>query len=117
MNDITDVVGIALFAVRADRVILMAVARTIWNKIRPKSVNLIHIEPDEEDGGYIASWLTSPRCDSQGETVEEAMTHIVDAIAAYIRGFSDRASRQKFVADARAFECSDPKYVGVRSVQ
>ena len=44
---------------------------------------LVYIEPAEE-GGYIASCPTLPGCVTQGETVEEALAMIRDAISGYI---------------------------------
>ena len=44
---------------------------------------LVYIEPAEE-GGYIVSCPQLPGCVTQGETVEEAMAMIKDAIQGYI---------------------------------
>ncbi|MCS6918988.1 MAG: type II toxin-antitoxin system HicB family antitoxin [Fimbriimonadales bacterium] len=44
---------------------------------------LVYLEPDE-DGGYVVSVPSLPGCVSQGETVEEALEMIRDAIAGYI---------------------------------
>jgi len=41
---------------------------------------IVIIEPDEEDGGYIVHCPTLKGCWSQGETVDEALTNITDAI-------------------------------------
>ncbi|MBL7063823.1 MAG: type II toxin-antitoxin system HicB family antitoxin [Anaerolineae bacterium] len=41
---------------------------------------IVAIEPDEEDGGYVAHCPTLRGCWSQGETVDEALTNITDAI-------------------------------------
>jgi len=41
---------------------------------------IVIIEPDEEEGGYIVHCPTLKGCWSQGETVEEALTNITDAI-------------------------------------
>jgi predicted RNase H-like HicB family nuclease len=41
----------------------------------------IEVTPDEIDGGFIAECLELPGCMSQGETREEALRNIVDAIA------------------------------------
>ncbi len=43
---------------------------------------LIRVAPGE-DGYYVASCLSLPGCFSQGETVEEAIDNIVEAIHAY----------------------------------
>jgi predicted RNase H-like HicB family nuclease len=42
------------------------------------------IEPDLEDGGYIVHCPTLKGCWSQGETVEEALHNIVDAISGWL---------------------------------
>lgn len=41
------------------------------------------IEPDET-GGYVASCPSLPGCHSQGETLEEAIANIREAIGLYI---------------------------------
>jgi predicted RNase H-like HicB family nuclease len=42
--------------------------------------------PDHEDGGWIAEVPSLQGCLSQGETREEALTNIRDAIATWIAG-------------------------------
>ncbi len=42
--------------------------------------------PDHEDGGWIAEVPSLPGCLSQGETREEAIANIRDAIATWIDG-------------------------------
>ncbi|MGB2798449.1 MAG: type II toxin-antitoxin system HicB family antitoxin [Dehalococcoidia bacterium] len=44
---------------------------------------LVYLEPAEE-GGYIVSCPTLPGCVTQGETKEEALAMIKDAIEGYI---------------------------------
>jgi antitoxin HicB len=44
----------------------------------------IIIEPDE-DGKYVATCATLPGCISQGDTRQEALANIQDAIAGYLR--------------------------------
>lgn len=44
----------------------------------------VRLEEDELDGGWIAECLDFPGCMSQGETKEEALHNIVDAIGAVI---------------------------------
>jgi predicted RNase H-like HicB family nuclease len=39
------------------------------------------LTPDEEDGGYVATCPAIQGCVSEGETVEEALTNIREAIA------------------------------------
>ena len=44
---------------------------------------IVYLEPAEE-GGYIVSCPQFPGCVTQGETVEEALVMIKDAISGYI---------------------------------
>ncbi|MEN6518922.1 MAG: type II toxin-antitoxin system HicB family antitoxin [Methanospirillum sp.] len=50
------------------------------------------IEEDIEDGGYVVSCPALPGCHSQGETVEEALANIEDAIRGCIDALNDRAT-------------------------
>ena len=38
------------------------------------------LEPDEEAGGYVISCLALPGCYSQGDTIDEALENIKEAI-------------------------------------
>jgi len=49
------------------------------------------IEEDLEDGGYIAHCPALKGCWSQGDTVEEALGNIKEAIVAYLKTLNDRA--------------------------
>ena len=49
------------------------------------------IEPDREDGGYVASCPALPGCHSQGETVAEARRNIRDAIRLCLDVLNERA--------------------------
>jgi len=42
------------------------------------------LEPDPEDGGYVVYCPTLKGCWSQGDTVDEAMHNIVDAIGGWM---------------------------------
>ncbi|RMF78695.1 MAG: type II toxin-antitoxin system HicB family antitoxin [Planctomycetota bacterium] len=42
------------------------------------------IYPDREDGGWICEVPSLPGCVSQGETREEALENVRDAIAAWV---------------------------------
>lgn len=44
----------------------------------------IVIEEDLEDGGYVVSCPSLPGCHSQGDTVEEAIENIKEAIELYL---------------------------------
>jgi predicted RNase H-like HicB family nuclease len=50
----------------------------------------IIIKEDIEDGGFNVSCPALPGCHSQGETVEEAMRNIKDAIQGCISALNDR---------------------------
>ena len=47
------------------------------------------LEPDEEAGGYVVTCPTLPGCYSQGETVEEALTNIREAIEVCLEDMAD----------------------------
>ncbi len=49
------------------------------------------IEEDLEDGGYIAHCPALKGCWSQGDTVEEALGNIKEAIVGYLKTLNDRA--------------------------
>lgn len=40
----------------------------------------VFIEPDEEAGGYVVSCPSLPGCYSEGDTIEEALKNIEEAI-------------------------------------
>ena len=42
------------------------------------------LEPDFESGGYVVSCPSLPGCHSQGETENEALSNIREAIQAYL---------------------------------
>jgi predicted RNase H-like HicB family nuclease len=52
------------------------------------------VTPDSEDGGFIVSCPALPGCHSQGETIEEALENIRDAISGCVAVLNERA--QKF---------------------
>ena len=49
----------------------------------------IVIEPDLETGGYVVSCPTLKGCVSQGETEDEALENIKDAIRTYLESIED----------------------------
>ena len=49
----------------------------------------IILEEDEEAGGYIVSCSGLPGCVSQGETVEEALDNIKEAIKACLESLAE----------------------------
>ncbi|GBE18969.1 hypothetical protein BMS3Abin16_01581 [archaeon BMS3Abin16] len=49
------------------------------------------IKDDKEDGGYNVSCPAIPGCHSQGETVEEALENITEAIEGCLEVLNERA--------------------------
>ncbi|MHB1927494.1 MAG: type II toxin-antitoxin system HicB family antitoxin [Leptospirillum sp.] len=47
------------------------------------------LEKDEEEGGFVATCPILRGCVSQGETEEEALENIRDAISLYLAGIED----------------------------
>lgn len=62
------------------------------------------IKLDEEDGGYIVSCPALPGCHSQGETVEEALENIKDAISGCLKVLNDRAKVASKTEEIREVE-------------
>ncbi|WP_299440085.1 type II toxin-antitoxin system HicB family antitoxin [uncultured Rhodospira sp.] len=50
------------------------------------------IRPDPEDGGFVVSCPALPGCHSQGETVDEALANIREAIELCLEVLNDRAT-------------------------
>lgn len=60
------------------------------------------IEPDEEDGGYIAHCPALQGCWSQGETIDETIHNIADAISGWLAVHIERSlhlSRLQFKSE------------------
>ena len=55
--------------------------------------NLI-IREDPEDGGYVVSCPAIPGCHSQGETLEEGLENIKDAISGCIEVLNERVTQR-----------------------
>ncbi|AFS53113.1 type II toxin-antitoxin system HicB family antitoxin [Leptospirillum ferriphilum] len=47
------------------------------------------LEKDEEEGGFVVTCPLLKGCVSQGETEEEALENIKDAISLYLAGIED----------------------------
>jgi predicted RNase H-like HicB family nuclease len=58
--------------------------------VTPWSFTVV-IEPDTDDGGYIIHCPDLKGCWSQGETVDEAMHNIVDAITGWLATHIERS--------------------------
>ena len=54
----------------------------------------IVLEEDLEDGGYIVHCPALKGCWSQGDTAEEALQKIKEAIAGYLKTLNDRAMHE-----------------------
>ncbi len=54
------------------------------------------LHPDTEDGGFWIECPSLPGCASQGETVEEALEMIKDAITGYLEVSKEKKSQRKF---------------------
>ena len=54
------------------------------------------IEKDEEEGGFVVTCPLLKGCVSQGETEEEALENIKDAISLYLAGIEDLRVMGKF---------------------
>jgi predicted RNase H-like HicB family nuclease len=54
------------------------------------------IEEDTEDGGFIVSCPALPGCHSEGETVEEALANIKDAIQGCLAVLNERAQQSQY---------------------
>jgi predicted RNase H-like HicB family nuclease len=55
----------------------------------------VEVEEDTEDGGFVASCVNLPGCFSQGETEEEAVRNIVEAIAGVMEARMERDIRAR----------------------
>ncbi|KUG14044.1 hypothetical protein ASZ90_016319 [hydrocarbon metagenome] len=53
------------------------------------------IENDPEDGGYIVSCPALPGCHSEGDTIEEALQNIRDAIQGCLDVLNERAQQNQ----------------------
>jgi len=60
-----------------------------------KSKYIVILHADTEDGGYWAEYPDIPGCASQGDTIEETLTMIKDAIAGCIQIRSERTESAK----------------------
>lgn len=58
------------------------------------NINVV-IENDPEDGGYIVSCPALPGCHSEGDTIEEALQNIRDAIHGCLDVPNERAQQNQ----------------------
>jgi len=54
------------------------------------------VREDKEDGGYNVSCPALPGCHSQGDTVEEALENIKEAIEGCLEVLNDRVKATKY---------------------
>lgn len=54
----------------------------------------VAVTPDPEDGGFTVSCPALPGCHSEGETLEEALENMRDAIAGCVAVLNEQAHRQ-----------------------
>lgn len=68
-------------------------------KVRVKGKNYeVVLHPDLEDGGYWVECPTLPGCASQGDTVEEALEMIKDAIEGHLEVMEEEAGEEGMVS-------------------
>jgi predicted RNase H-like HicB family nuclease len=58
------------------------------------------VKPDIEDGGFVVECPAIPGCVSEGDTIEEAMANIRDAIAGCLAVLRDKGQPLPLPADA-----------------
>jgi len=59
---------------------------------------------DEEDGGYVVECPALPGCISQGDTIEEALENIKDAIQGWLEVATERGEPETKISSAREIE-------------
>ena len=86
----------------------------VEHRIRGHMTFVVQIEEDEIDGGYIAECLDLPGCMSQGETEEEAVKNLTEAIAGVLEV---RMRRHLAEAKPRAVDASEHQHPHRRALQ
>jgi predicted RNase H-like HicB family nuclease len=61
----------------------------------PERMKLTVVLRREEDGGYSAQCLELPGCVSEGDTWEEALENIKEAILGYLEAFPEEIEKLK----------------------
>jgi len=59
---------------------------------------------DEEDGGYVVECPALPGCISQGDTIEEALENIKDAIQGWLEVSAEKGEAKTKISSAREIE-------------
>lgn len=70
--------------------------------IRGRFTFAVEVEEDELDGGYVAECIDLPGCVSQGETEEEAIENLVEAIVGVLE-----VRMQRFLHEEKPRTVSD----------
>lgn len=65
--------------------------------VKGKSYDVI-LHPDLEDGGFWVECPSLPGCASQGDTVEEALAMIKDAIEGHLKVMAEKGMKKKAIA-------------------
>jgi predicted RNase H-like HicB family nuclease len=65
------------------KVVELGSTRTYTVKVDGKAY-AVELQPDLEDGGYVVDCPALPGCMSQGDTIEEALSMIRDAIRGHL---------------------------------
>ena len=66
-------------------------------RVSGKSYDVI-LHPDLEDGGFWVECPSLPGCASQGDTVEEALQMISDAIEGHLEVIAEKGMKKKVIA-------------------
>jgi len=67
----------------------------VLSVVQVKGLELTVILREEEEGGYSAQCLELPSCISEGETKEETLTNIREAVEGYLEAFPEELSQLK----------------------
>ena len=59
------------------------------SQVPPGSLRQVVLTPDYQDGGFVAEVPSLPGCLSQGETVEEALANVRDAMRVWFSGAAE----------------------------
>jgi len=74
-------------------------ARPDGSEVTAKFEFVVEVTPDELDGGFVVKCLNLPGCVSEGETVDEALDNLADAIAGVMITRFEERKRGKAMVD------------------
>lgn len=90
---------------RRVRLVQRRVARVVERFSAPGRIELrVLVEPDIDDGGFIAGIVGLPGVRSQGETEREAVANVIDALACYVQAQADEQSPHSAASVGSAHE-------------